>query len=115
MNKKRRVRTEDPLVLSATTNDGTTHDSDIEAGEYDSITFHSTESIERTITVGDVLRTPFERHGSVSRILKHTNHTDHSKSWLWTVYIDYTNDNEGGVPLGELARQLDDDASLTPP
>lgn len=111
----RPIRTADPTVLSARKGpDGDQLHEDFPDGEYHTVRFETPEGPLCSATVGDELRTGDTLHGTVARIVHHTDThaTVNREAWRWTVYFDYTSGSEGGVPLGELATQLTEGASL---
>ncbi|MFC6770024.1 hypothetical protein ACFQDD_00540 [Halorubrum pallidum] len=107
------VETSDPTILTAETESGETlTDEEFPSANYGSV------DVERgdksfTIAVGDRLITPGHEHGEVDQIVRHPDNANYGNgAWNWTVHFDYTGGSYGGCPLGELAKQLSNDAEL---
>lgn len=108
------VAVDDPTIESADKDAGKQYpvDGEYPNGEYAAV------DVERgdesfAIAVGDTLVSGDGEHGEVARIVRHPDSKSFGPdSWHWTVYFDYTTGSHGGCPLGELARQLSNDAEL---
>lgn len=111
MATRERIVTKDPTVTDATDLDGENHRGEMPKGEYQSVVIDTPAGEAKTVSLGQLLYAEGEKHGEVKRIVNHGNDGE-GHTWEWTVYFDYTEGSEGGVPLGELATQLDEGARL---
>lgn len=112
MRNRDTIVVQDPEIVEAARNGGETVDTDEFVEEaYDSVTFITNEGNEYTIGERDQLWARGELHGTVTRIFHHVDDATYNK-WEWTIYFAYIGrpDTEGGVPLGEIAAQLDEGA-----
>jgi len=115
MARSNSVVVDDPKVESAETESGTQDLTDEEYPNDDYVVVDVERGDESfAIAVGDTLLSPGQEHGEVDQIVRHEDNGVPGNSWWnWTVYFDYTGEaNYGGCPLGELAKQLSNDAEL---
>lgn len=111
MATREHVITEDPTVTDAIDVDGDNYADDAPEGDYQALTIETPSGEATGVSLGQALFDGGENHGEVTRIVNHGDDAE-GHSWRWTVYFNYTDGSEGGVPLGELAAQLDEGARL---